>query len=245
MSGESMSHPINIGTTGWAIPAAQREHFPVVGSQLERYAFRLWAVEINSTFYRSHRPATLARWAACVPEKFRFAVKVPKQITHEQRLVDATDLFERFLSEVSGLGERLGPLLVQLPPSLAFDAPVATAFFEALRRRFSGPVVCEPRHASWFADDVAARFADLEIARAAADPAPGPAAAEPGWWPGLVYVRLHGSPRIYFSAYDDDFIETLARRLSAYAEQAPTWCIFDNTAHGHAMAHALALQELL
>jgi len=225
----TLAHAIAIGTAGWTIPAAQRGHFPAAGSHLERYAFRLSVVEINSTFYRSHRPATFARWAACVPERFRFAIKVPKQLTHEQRLVDATDLLDRFLSEVSGLGERLGPLLVQLPPSLAFDAPAATAFFEALRRRFSGPVVCEPRHPGWFTEDVGACFADLAIARAAADPAPVPAAAEPGWWPGLVYVRLHGSPRMYFSAYDDAFIAALACRLSAYAAQAPTWCIFDNT----------------
>ena len=82
-------------------------------------------MEINSSFYRPHRTATYERWAASVPEDFRFAVKVPKAITHERRLKDASDLLDRFLSEAGGLGPKLGPLLVQLPPSLSFQAGIA------------------------------------------------------------------------------------------------------------------------
>ena len=96
-----------------------------MGSHLERYGAILNAVEINSSFYRPHRTATYERWAASVPEDFRFAVKVPKAITHERRLKDVGDLLDRFLSEVSGLGPKLGPLLVQLPPSLSFQAGIA------------------------------------------------------------------------------------------------------------------------
>ncbi|MEI9888899.1 MAG: DUF72 domain-containing protein [Rhizomicrobium sp.] len=95
-------------------------------------------------------PATYARWAASVPADFRFAVKMPKAITHERRLADADDLLARFLGEAGELGGRLGALLVQLPPSLAFNEGIAGAFFAALRARFDGAVVCEPRHASWF-----------------------------------------------------------------------------------------------
>ena len=73
------------------------------GSHLERYGAILDAVEINSSFYRPHRTATYERWAASVPEDFRFAVKVPKAITHERRLKDVGDLLDRFLSEVGGL----------------------------------------------------------------------------------------------------------------------------------------------
>src|SRR4029079_278628 len=89
-----------------------------------------------------------------VPDSFRFAVKIPREITHLRRLRDSTEPLERFLSEIAALDITLGPLLVQLPPSLRFDAAVVTAFFSTLRARFSGSVVCEPRHASWFTGEV-------------------------------------------------------------------------------------------
>ena len=77
--------PIRIGTAGWTVPKAVAHAFPGEGGHLARYAGRLDAVEINSSFYRPHRPATYARWAECVPKDFRFAVKVPRLVTHELR----------------------------------------------------------------------------------------------------------------------------------------------------------------
>src|ERR1700760_3747408 len=97
----------HIGTAGWSIPKAQRERFGAGDSILARYAARLNAVEINSSFYRPHRPATYARWAAAVPQNFRFSVKLPKAITHERRLEDCGDLLDRFVAEVTGLGPKL------------------------------------------------------------------------------------------------------------------------------------------
>jgi uncharacterized protein YecE (DUF72 family) len=240
-----MTNAIAIGTAGWTIPSAHAHLFPPAGSHLERYARRLHAVEINSTFYRPHRPETLARWAAAVPADFRFAVKVPKEITHERRLVDAVEPLELFLTQVGLLGDKLGPLLVQLAPSFEYDEAIARAFFSAVRDRHAGDVVCEPRHPTWFNDRVSDALADLRIARVAADPAPVPEAAAPGGWSGLAYYRLHGAPRMYFSAYADDDLARLATRLAADARHAPTWCIFDNTAHGHAAANAVATQKLL
>src|SRR6476661_8928978 len=117
-------HPIYVGVAGWPIPKPHAGLFPVEGSHLKRYAGRFNAVEINSSFYRPHRPATYARWAASVPADFRFAVKVPKVATHERRLVDVNDVLDSFLAEATQLGERLGPLLVQLPPSLSFSADI-------------------------------------------------------------------------------------------------------------------------
>jgi uncharacterized protein YecE (DUF72 family) len=174
-------------------------------------------------------------------------VKVPKRITHELRLAGAEQALEAFLAEVTCLGERLGPLLVQLPPSFAYDAAVARAFFEALRARHEGAVVFEPRHPTWFTDDVERLLVDLRIARVAADPAPVPAAAEPAGWPGIVYYRLHGSPRVYYDKYNDAYIEALAARLHTHmrSSKAPVWCIFDNTALGAATTNAVALMERL
>jgi len=85
----------------------------------------------------------------------------------------------------------------------------------------------------------------LEVARVAADPAVVPQAAEPGGWGGLVYYRLHGSPKVYYSAYPADFLEALAVKLREAAKTAPTWCILDNTAQGAAPADALAVSERL
>lgn len=179
-----------------------------------------------------------------MPADFRFSVKLPKAITHERRLLGCDDLLKRFSGEIAGLGDRLAIVLVQLPPSLPFERKVAEACLSALRQGTLAAVVLEPRHRSWFTAAVDASLFDLSIARVAADPAPVPAAAEPGGWPGLVYVRLHGSPRMYYSAYDKAALETLRLRLRGHLEcGAPTWCIFDNTAEGAAIGNALSLVD--
>ena len=129
-----------VGTAGWSLPRAYAESFPGEGSLLERYARVFPAAEINSSFYRPHQPKTYARWAASVPQGFRFAVKVPKEATHTRKLTGAGPVLDRFLGEATALGDALGPLLVQLPPSLALDTRVAGTFFRVLRRRFDGAV---------------------------------------------------------------------------------------------------------
>jgi uncharacterized protein YecE (DUF72 family) len=234
-----------VGCARWSIPRAHAERFPTSGSHLERYARRFNAVEINSSFYGPHRPSTYARWAASTPPHFRFSVKVPKEITHARRLVGAIDALETFLAEATMLGAKLGPLLVQLPPSFAYSAAVAGAFFSELRRRFAGSVVFEPRHPTWFTDDVERLLIDHQVARVAADPAPTPAAALPGGFRGLVYYRLHGSPRMYYSAYPPDYLAALAETLAGAARSAAAWCIFDNTALDAATPDGLSLIERL
>jgi uncharacterized protein YecE (DUF72 family) len=185
---------VRIGTAAWSIPKEHAVPFPVAGSHLEHYAAVLNAVEINSSFYRPHRTATYERWAASVPEDFRSAVKIPKAITHERRLKHVDDLLNRFLSEAGGLGPKLGPLLVQLPPSLSFQDGIADRFLSDLRSRVPGSIVCEPRHPSWFTPEVETLLDQHRIARVAADPAPVPGADELGGWRGLSYYHLHGSP---------------------------------------------------
>lgn len=173
----------------------------------------------------------------------RFAVKLPKAITHQLRLQGTEGLLEAFLGEVSGLGEKLGCLLVQLPPSLAFEPAVAAAFFAGLRSRSALPAACEPRHPSWFTPEADRLLRDLSLARVAADPACVPAAAEPGGIRSLAYYRLHGAPRTYYSAYEEAFLTALATRIRAdLAAARDVWCIFDNTALGAATRNALELQ---
>ena len=233
-----------VGTAGWAIPASVREDFPEEGSNLARYAARFSAVEINSSFHRSHRPSTYARWAAEVPDGFRFAVKVPKAITHERRLLGCGEQLSKFLAEISELGAKRGALLVQLPPRLEFNAGTADIFFTDLRDQHSGQIVCEPRHGSWFTPEADELFVAQQITRAAADPTIVPDAARPGGFAGLAYFRLHGSPNMYRSAYGDERLRDLAEAALAAPSQ-DCWLIFDNTASGAASPDALLLLNIL
>ena len=234
-----------IGCAGWALDKAVQPLFPEAGTHLERYAARFPCVEINSSFYRPHRPGTYRRWADSVPAGFRFSAKVPREITHIRRLRGFEEPLDRFLSETASLGEKLGPLLIQLPPSLRFEAVVAGPFLEGFRARCGGHLALEPRHASWFAPAAEGMLREARIARVAADPAVVPEAARPGGWPGLVYRRLHGSPKIYYSAYGPERLEAYARALADEGGAAEGWCIFDNTAAGHAIPEALSLLERL
>ncbi len=233
---------IRIGTAGWAVPRQYADGFPDSGSILERYATTLMATEINSTFYRSHKPETYARWASAVPDGFRFAAKLPKAITHERRLVDSGALLRAFLDEVSLLGAKLGPLLIQLPPSFRFDPTNAEAFLAQLRSLTDHAAACEPRHPSWFGSEAGNLLTRYRVSRVAADPARVPDAALPGGWPDLAYHRLHGSPRMYYSEYDETFLSGLAARIES-SQALETWCIFDNTTSGAAAGNALTLSK--
>lgn len=234
---------LRIGTAGWSIPRAVAGAFPTDGTGLERYATRFNAAEINTTFYRPHKPQTYERWAETTPDGFRFAVKAPKAVTHGARLLDCKPAMAAFLAETSALGDKRGPVLVQLPPSLVMEAEAASRFFDGVRSIYAGPIACEPRHASWFAPEADALLSARQVARVAADPARHPDAGRPGGWSGLRYWRLHGSPHMYRSAYSDEFLAGLAKALAAEPD-VEQWCVFDNTTLGAAARDALALQAM-
>lgn len=233
---------IFVGCAGWAIPGNHAEQFPPGASHLQRYAQVFNCVEINSSFYRPHRPSTYRRWADAVPPGFLFAVKMPRSISHQARLKDCEPALRAFLDEVDQLGGKLGCLLLQLPPSLAYAPAAALPFFELLRRRHAGPVACEPRHASWFTAGVDRQLAERGIARVAADPARWPRAAVPAGDPALQYLRLHGSPRMYYDSYPDAVLQRVSTRLQrASRHTTQRWCVFDNTANAHATTNALVV----
>lgn len=237
---------LRIGCAGWQLPLAVQGEFPPGDSHLRRYAAVFNASEINSSFHRPHRASTYQRWAEAVPEGFAFCVKLPKAMTHERRLAGCAPLLAQFFSECAGLGVRMRCVLVQLPPSLAFDAGVAAEFFGALVQHHSGLVALEPRHGSWFTPDVDGWLAGRRVARVLADPVRHDPGRHPGGWPGLVYLRLHGSPRTYYSSYGDDVLRPLAARIRIEADAGrEVWCIFDNTAGQAAAGDALRLLHFL
>ncbi len=239
---DSQPAALLVGCAGWAIPGADKAAFPAEGSHLERYAQRFGAVEINSSFYRPHRSATYARWAACVPAAFRFCVKLPRTITHEAGLRDADGLVREFAAQAGALGTNLGCVLVQLPPKLDFDPALAARFFALMQSEFSCSIACEARHPGWFEDSASALLEQRGVIRVIADPpkgqqGPHQPTAE------TIYVRLHGAPRIYYSSYGDDYLDELAGNMIQHGQAGRTvWAMFDNTASGASVPNALRVQ---
>jgi uncharacterized protein YecE (DUF72 family) len=213
------------------------DRFAQEGSGLTRYASVFDGVEVNSTFYRRHKTSTFARWAESVPGRFRFAVKIPKEITHTRAMKDIAEPFDTFLEDVAPVGEKRGPLLCQLPPSLAFDADLLETAFKTMRDAADGPIVIEVRHKSWASAEALDLLKTYRIDRVLADPAPV--------WPAEdfdtppKYVRLHGKPKIYYSSYTDEEIRSFSKVLAP-----DSWCVLDNTASGAAIENALNMLEL-
>ncbi|HYO92869.1 MAG TPA: DUF72 domain-containing protein [Polyangiaceae bacterium] len=238
-----MSGNVYVGTAGWALPKPHAHAFPEGGSQLARYAQRFPMVEINSTFWRRHRPATFQRWHDSVPASFKFAVKIPRTLTHEAGLAAPLELLRAFFHDVAPLRRKLGPVLVQMPASLEFEARRAGAFFRTLRSLHAGCVVCEPRHASWYGGRADELFLLHRVTRVIADPPRPPVASEPGGARSVVYLRLHGSPHRYYSSYDTERLQQFAGVIARRGRCA-AYCVFDNTASGAAAGDALRMLEL-
>ena len=227
-----------VGLAGWSNPPARRLDRADGQSHLAYYAQKFSCVEINSSFYRPHKGSTYARWRAVTPPQFRFSVKMPKTITHESCLKKCSLELGRFYDEISHLQPKLAVVLVQLPPSLEFQARTANAFFKQVPRLRGTQLVCEPRHASWFKDAADSVLQDAKVSRVAADPARFPGAAGPRGLRRFAYFRWHGSPRLYYSKYSDSQINDFAAAVSSCAARE-AWCVFDNTARYAAWDDAL------
>ena len=234
------------GTAGWSNPPTERNQRSPENSHLQHYAAHFNAVEINSSFYRSHARKTYERWSADTPAGFRFAVKAPRSITHDGGLKHCRRELHQFLQETAGLGKKLAVILVQTPASLEFDRAVATRFFKSVTEASSARVAFEPRHPSWFEPRAQATLSDLNVSRVVADPAKCEGAGEPPQAARLIYYRLHGSPRMYYSAYSEEYLSNLSKQIKALRKGSKeVWCMFDNTARHESWGNALHLQHLL
>jgi uncharacterized protein YecE (DUF72 family) len=199
-----------VGTSGYSYKEWKGRFYPAdlkAAAMLRFYAERFSTVEINNTFYRMPSPELLARWAGEVPAGFRFVLKAPRRITHEKRLHDVADTVERFLDVASGLGEKRGPLLFQLPPYLKKDVPRLRDFLALLPRGVRAAF--EFRDPSWDDDEVsdALRAGGAALCLADTDEAEGP--------PRLVPTAEWGYLRLRRADYDDDALRAWAGRIRA------------------------------
>lgn len=235
-----------IGTSGWNYPEWKNDFYAGVPRRrwLAHYASRFDAVEANATFYRTIRPETLARWRDETPAGFRFAVKGHRMATHHRRLRDVGEVVLHQRASLEPLAGRTAVVLWQLPARLGKDVALLESFARVLGRWGGVRHVVEFRDASWFDDETAACLAGYRL---------GSAISDAGRWPrwdavttDLAYVRLHGRPETYRSAYAPAALADWAERARRWlAEGRQIHIYFDNTMQSAAHFDALQLTTLL
>ena len=238
---------VRIGTSGWNYPHWRDVLYPrgvKVADWLPWYASRYDTVEVNTTFYGQPRLTTVASWVERTPERFRFAMKMSRFLTHVKRLDPDAASIEKFETLAEAFGRKLGPVLVQLPPTFAFEAARVARFFERVSHPPGRRYALEARHASWLCAQAIQLLGERGIGWCIADSSRYRGAE--GVTGGFVYLRYHGPKRMFSSAYDDTRLAREARRVRRWQERGiEVWAYFNNDARGHAVRNALRLRELV
>jgi len=235
-----------IGTSGWNYEHWKDHFYSDVprARWLAHYAGHFPAVEVNATFYRLQKPATLAQWHDATPPDFRFCIKGNRYVTHNKQLKDPLQPVRLEQESARPLGDKLAVVLWQLPGNLDKHPERLAGFVKALRCWKDVRHAIEFRHESWFDDQTADCLAEHGIANCLSD-----AADWPMWTAAttdLVYVRLHGHSRTYASAYRDDSLAGWAASIQGWLDEGRSVHVyFDNDAEGAAPGDALKLAGLL
>jgi uncharacterized protein YecE (DUF72 family) len=228
---------IRIGTSGFIYEHWRRRFYPpsARGSELELYARTFDTVELNVTFYRMPASSTFRSWATRVPEGFLFAVKASRYLTHVRRLKEPRPSVDLLVERARELGSHLGPILIQLPPDLERDLAALAETLDAFPAGIR--LAVEPRHASWFAEDVRRALTERNVALCVADRR-GP--ITPLWrtadWS---YLRFHAGRATPRSCYSSQELEAWSERLEAgWGRDATGFVYFNNDANGCALRDA-------
>lgn len=236
---------IHIGASGWHYghwvgpfypPSLKPKDF------LSFYGQKFHSVEINNSFYKLPEQAALEAWKETTPPGFIFAAKASRYITHMKKLQDPEQSTARFLERIQVLGDKLGPILFQLPPRWSCNLPRLQSFLAALPRTCR--YAFEFRDSSWInartCQALAERGAAFCIFEIAGYLSPREVTAD------FVYIRLHGPGGAYQGSYDTRTLAGWARTIGAWAAQGKeVFCYFDNDEAGFAPQNALELQEML
>ena len=263
-----------IGISGWTYPPWRRVFYPdglPHRRELEFASRQVGSIEINGTFYALQRPESFRAWAEETPDRFVFSVKGGRFITHMKKLRDVdTPLANFFASGVLALGEKLGPLLWQLPPNFGYDADRLEAFLSSLPRTTAAAAALAEQHdervegRAWVTTDadrplrhaLEVRHASYEtpsfLALLRAHGVAAVTADTAGKWPlieeqtaDFSYLRLHGAEELYTSGYSDEALDTWAARVRAWGRDRDVFVYFDNDVKVRAPFDAMALMRRL
>lgn len=238
--------PVLVGTSGWQYRDWRGALYPEGVPQrrwLDHYAEVFRTVENDGAFYRLPERGTFADWRERVPRDFTMAVKASRFLTHLKRLRDPADPVRRLTSAASGLGKRLGPFLLQLPPTLRADPRLLAECLDRFPK--AARVAVEPRHESWWSDEVRAVLSERDAALCWADRGGRP--VTPLWrTASWGYVRLHEGRAQPLPSYGDAALRSWCRRIAqAWPERADVYVYFNNDRGGAAVRNAFRFADLM
>lgn len=238
-----------LGTSGWSYRDWRGLFYPKgtrQGDFLSYYAQHFSTVELNATFYRLPTDKTVAGWLDKVPPSFRFCAKLSRSVSHRKDWAEAPERIDLFSRRLAPLSPRLGPVLVQLPPSRVFDARWAERLLATLRARCPHwRFALEARHSSWFDAAALALLREHGVAAVTAD-AGGRYPQTREVTADFAYVRLHGPGGYYNQPYDDAALDDWARHIRRLRDSlSQVWVFFNNTDGGHALSNLSTLVQRL
>ncbi len=242
--------PVLVGTSGWQYRDWRGGMYPAGVAQrrwLEHYATQYLTVENNSSFYRLPAAETFAGWRERTPPDFVMAVKASRYLTHVRRLRDPAEPVARFLAAAGGLGVKLGPVVLQLPPSLTAEPALLDACLRCFRTAPGGRplrVAVEPRHESWWTEEVRQILTAHDAALCWADRLGRP--VTPLWrTAGWGYLRLHEGAGDPWPSYDEPALWSWAGRLrQAWPAAADVYVYFNNDPGGAAVINSITFAAL-
>lgn len=241
---------LRVGTSGWNYKDWKGIFYP---KGLASSGYLGWlsrhfnTAELNFSFYRLPTPAMYRKWAAQTPDGFLLALKVSRYITHIERLVDVEDAWKKFIGNAKALGDKMGPLLVQLPENFKADADRLKSFLKVVHRgtrKRSFRLAFEFRNPGWFDPGILELLKNYDAALVIAQSdryrqAPLTPTAS------FIYLRFHGPGKLFASKYDDEQLREWAERIGKWRRQGlPVFAYFNNDSHGYAISDAQALLRM-
>jgi uncharacterized protein YecE (DUF72 family) len=236
---------IRIGCSGWNYRHWRERFYPIglpVRSWFDFYAEHFDTVEINNSFYRLPTRDTFAKWRDQAPPGFCYAVKANRFLTQARKLKDCEEPLERMMAPVRQLGDRLGPILYQLPPRFRINLERLESFLTLLSRDVVN--VFEFRDTSWLVPETLALLDSYGASFCTHDM---PGLATERWATGpIAYLRFHGGVGKYWGRYPDATLLSWTDWIVAQARQGrPAWCYFNNDIDGHAIHDAQTLKAMV
>lgn len=240
---------IHIGTSGWSYKHWKDIYYPEDLSQTEWLTFYsndFLTTEINTSFYHLPKTATTAGWAKKVTSNFIFCPKMSRYLTHMKKLNEPEESLEKFFTAFAPLKRHIGPVLIQLPPSLAFNEEKATSLYKILKADYSYyRFALEPRHNSWLTEKSISLLKKYNIAFVISQsgsrfPYGEFITAE------HIYIRFHGPKELYASCYSDSQLKEFALRFQQWKKEGHSvWAFFNNDIHGYAIENGKKIKRLV